>query len=1381
MITLNSTWLSYMDGGSFVYSRNQLFKRFVLIACALLLVGIPYVPGTQAEEADRLVSSRPISIGIGGVTDYQPTSDGGYVAAMGTSVMKVDDSGNIQWTATVPGNDVQFQAVCETADGGYLYAGSKDNKFMYGTFNSTGQQTSAIHSLEEGAAYAIAKVDDGFVITGHVRSVEDVNPYVARTDRNGRFMAFKAISLPGDQFIYDVLPAGGTDQDVILVGSTGGNQSQRGYITKVNSSIDKLGTVIWEESYGEDDGSYNTSLISADYAQDASGQPGYVVTGTEVSGSGDQKALLLFTALDGNQKWLRTYPVSARLGLSVVQTKDGGFTIAGGDNVSTGFLYKTDVNGNPQWQKEWPDTGNLRKVLQLANGTYQLAGGMLIGLTFQVWVGPPNGITTDDEANRIIGLDETMEYSMDGGNRYETYVTGQEPVFDGDVSVLVRYKADPAKGYEVGEPKTFTFTANPGNPGNPGLPPGHSYNQDGLGFSGTIKTQPLGDQIVMTSENHWPGDFSKKDAAFAGGVFDGKNIWMVPHSADRVIKLDPKTGQMTDYNDWPSGFQPESNNLSFNGSFRGGVYDGNNIWMIPYSADRVVRLDKNTGEMSGYKNWPAGFTKPIMAFSGGVDDGNNIWLIPYNADRIVKLDKSTGNMTGYNNWPAGFSKSSSAFSGGVYDGRNIWMIPLQADRVIKLDTVTEEMMSYNRWPDGFTKNWETTFFGGTYDGENIWMIPYGSDQAIKLNASTGEMTGYPVGTSRGASAFASGIYDGKSIWMIPYHSGRVIRIDKATGEMTGYNNWPHDFSKGPMAFFSSVYDGESIWMIPYSADRVVKLSTAPSTYSLTYDGNGATGGSVPADSGQYGAGASVTVLGNTGSLEKSGYTFAGWNTAADGSGTDYAPDASYIIAGNATLYAKWTKKSSNADLRSLTISSGVLDPAFTPDMRRYAANVAHGISTVTVTAETADNNATATVSVSDSTGTLVSGPLPLINGTASDPLPIGVGVNTLTVKVTAPDDATTQTYTVTVTRKQPNKPTPPTYPQYYPVTDINLDESKLTFKIGDAPIRLNATILPSYATNRQVTWSSSDPQVASVDQDGTVTPKAPGTAVIMVTTVDGNKTASSSITVNEKEKPYKLETSEKEILLKPNQTVPFKVFAVYSDGKREEITSSPDTAYSRSSSFLTVKPGRIKAGKKEGDATVTITFQGQEQKIEVIVTKTSVRSLFVDPKKLELGQRKTKQLKLTARLTDKKSKDVTERAVWTSSNQKVVKVSDTGEVTAVGVGSASIRAIYGGKRLNLQVTVTPAEPELSRLVANRRVVRILEGERKQVILTALYDDGSKKDVTADAKWTFSTSKIAEVTNGMITGIKAGKTTITATYQNRKITVTVYVQPTEAST
>ncbi len=80
----------------------------------------------------------------------------------------------------------------------------------------------------------------------------------------------------------------------------------------------------------------------------------------------------------------------------------------------------------------------------------------------------------------------------------------------------------------------------------------------------------------------------------------------------------------------------------------------------------------------------------------------------------------------------------------------------------------------------------------------------------------------------------------------------------------------------------------------------------PVVYTVTYDGNGNTGGEPPVDETGYDTNAKVTVLGNTGNLEKTYHNFGGWSTEADGSGTGYRAGTTFTIgASNATLYADW--------------------------------------------------------------------------------------------------------------------------------------------------------------------------------------------------------------------------------------------------------------------------------------------------------------------------------------------------------------------------------------------------------------------------------------------------------------------------------------------
>ena len=104
--------------------------------------------------------------------------------------------------------------------------------------------------------------------------------------------------------------------------------------------------------------------------------------------------------------------------------------------------------------------------------------------------------------------------------------------------------------------------------------------------------------------------------------------------------------------------------------------------------------------------------------------------------------------------------------------------------------------------------------------------------------------------------------------------------------------------------------------------------TAASTYTVTYDANNADTGSVPVDSTNYESGKPVTVMGNTGNLKRAGYSFAGWNTKADGSGVSCTQGQTFSMGSeNVILYAKWingysvTYNSNGADSGSVPVDT----------------------------------------------------------------------------------------------------------------------------------------------------------------------------------------------------------------------------------------------------------------------------------------------------------------------------------------------------------------------------------------------------------------------------------------------------------------------------
>jgi len=90
-------------------------------------------------------------------------------------------------------------------------------------------------------------------------------------------------------------------------------------------------------------------------------------------------------------------------------------------------------------------------------------------------------------------------------------------------------------------------------------------------------------------------------------------------------------------------------------------------------------------------------------------------------------------------------------------------------------------------------------------------------------------------------------------------------------------------------------------------------SACPLLYTVTYNGNGNTGGSAPTDATVYASNATITVASNSGGLTRAGYTFSGWNTASDGSGIPYAAGSgSFNINASTVLYAKWVANAPSA-------------------------------------------------------------------------------------------------------------------------------------------------------------------------------------------------------------------------------------------------------------------------------------------------------------------------------------------------------------------------------------------------------------------------------------------------------------------------------------
>lgn len=136
-----------------------------------------------------------------------------------------------------------------------------------------------------------------------------------------------------------------------------------------------------------------------------------------------------------------------------------------------------------------------------------------------------------------------------------------------------------------------------------------------------------------------------------------------------------------------------------------------------------------------------------------------------------------------------------------------------------------------------------------------------------------------------------------------YNPGDAIRVAANSGGLarTGYvfKGWNTD-SRG-----SGITYAPADVIAMGQADITLYALWAP-VFTVTYLGNGNTSGAVPVDSDTYETSEDVTVLTNSGTLALTGYTFSGWNTAANGSGVTYPVGSTFVMGDeNVVLYALW--------------------------------------------------------------------------------------------------------------------------------------------------------------------------------------------------------------------------------------------------------------------------------------------------------------------------------------------------------------------------------------------------------------------------------------------------------------------------------------------
>ena len=326
------------------------------------------------------------------------------------------------------------------------------------------------------------------------------------------------------------------------------------------------------------------------------------------------------------------------------------------------------------------------------------------------------------------------------------------------------------------------------------------------------------------------------------------------------------------------------------------------------------------------------------------------------------------------------------------------------------------------------------------------------------------------------------------------------------------------------------------------------------------------------------------------------------------------------------------------------------------------------------------------------------------------------------------------------------EPTKPSEPENVAVTGVSVSPGSLSGKVGESGT-LTANVEPDKASNKNVSWTSSNDDVATVS-NGNVTFKGKGTATITVTTKDGDYSATASVSVEAKDVPVESVSVSGESSVTVGSSITLSANVSPDGAKYDGVKWS-----SSDSSIATVDGGKV-TGVKAGEATITAEAGGKSgsQKITVKEAEVVLNSIAI---KGEASGKKgsTIQLSITPNPANADAS-----VTWKSSDVGVATIDANGKVTCKAAGDTIITATSKkdtGKTATLAFKVT--DDITKKFEWKGSSVSVTAGQFKNLEDYCIIQGSSNRSFSIE------NTKYATVDgNGRIKAIRAGETKITIT-------------------
>ncbi len=338
------------------------------------------------------------------------------------------------------------------------------------------------------------------------------------------------------------------------------------------------------------------------------------------------------------------------------------------------------------------------------------------------------------------------------------------------------------------------------------------------------------------------------------------------------------------------------------------------------------------------------------------------------------------------------------------------------------------------------------------------------------------------------------------------------------------------------------------------------------------------------------------------------------------------------------------------------------------------------------------------------------------------------------------------------------------------VDRIVLAPCSASMQVG-ATLTLTAAVFDAAGNamrDRKVVWASEKPNVATVSQSGVVVALAAGD--VRIAASSGGKSASATITISAR--PVSLvRITPGSATISVGGAIPLQAQAL--DASGAVVLGRPVSWSSSNETIAVVSTSGIVAGLSAGSVTITATIEGRAGTAAIAVAPQPVASVTITPAvdTALVGGRVT----LRATALDAQGRPLADRFVlWSSSSPDVATVSSEGEVIALAVGSAQIRATVEGKFADAAIVVNPVP--VARVVVTPNQLTLNPGQTSQLSVT-LSDSAGTVLVGRSVSYTTSDAQIASVSaSGLVIGVAEGAATIQVASEGKTATAAVTVNP-----